>query len=272
MNEKEVLDYIHKRQRQSRKSPMGIYTPSDCKLPNLKIEPLMILHAPRIIRDLGVVYGWLWSRGILKKTRDLYDRERLYAERGAISELAIDVIFRSIYVSSVEWSGLFNFADYDFIREGNKPITIGITSSRQGDMETYTIRQATGANLKGNPAIQYSYKKIDKPADYLIGVSVKSTTGGSDIAIWGAITKRRLRTLMKKLYAKGFGLITGNDVWLPLKVNEIKLKGFSRRDFTRLLTALGCNEDLQLIEDKTNAELKAIADRSAEYYASRKAI
>lgn len=278
MNEEEVRDYIRK--RQSKRSPMGIYTPSDCKLPNLTVEPLLILHTPKIVRDLGIIYGWLWSIGILEQPRYFDDRERRYVERGAISELAIDIMFRSIFGASLDWSGLFNFADYDFIRKGGERITIGVTSSRQADMEIYTARQAIGMNYKGNPAIHYGYKKIDKLANYLIGVSVKSTNDGSDVAIWGAITKRRLRPLIKELSEKGFGLYAGNDVWLPLRANEIKLKGFKRRDFVQLLTTLGCNEGLQLIqaktneerkailqsiEDKTNGELKAIADRTKEY-------
>jgi len=273
MNEQEILIYTHEQQR--KKSPMGIYTPSEGKLPDLKIEPLLILHSPRIIHDLGVVYGWLWSRGILKKTADPYDRERLYVERGAISELAIDVMFRSLYVTSPEWSGLFNFAEYDFIREGKRGITkriaIGVTSSRQGDMETYTAKQAAGANLKGNPAIHYNRNKINRLPNYLIGVSVKTVPDtehpeGSDIAVWGAITKRRLKALMKKLDAKELGLRSGNDVWLPLRVNEVGLKGFNHQDFVRLLTALGCNDDLQSIEHKTNDELKAIAERTEGYH------
>jgi len=260
MNKQEILKYM--REQQGKHSPMGIYTLSDCKLPNLNIKPLMILHAPPIVRDLGVIYGWLWSRGVLNKTNGFNDFKRLYTERGAISELAIDVMFRSMYLTSVDWSSLFNFDKYDFIRKGKKGlakrVTIGVTSSRQTDMETGTARQAAGANLKGNPAIHYSYNKIDKLADYLIGVSVKSTNDGSDVAIWGAITKRRLRPLMNELYEKGFGFYTGNDVWLPLRVNEIKLKGFKRRDYVQLLKALGCNEGLQLIQAKTNKERRAI--------------
>lgn len=262
MNEQGVLGYVRK--EQDKKSSMGIYTPSDCKLSNLKIEPLMILHAPTIVHELGVFTGWVFSAGLLRESQEA---RRLYVERGAISELAVDVMFRSLYLTSVEWSGLFNFADYDFVREGNKRITIGVTSSRQTDMETYTIRQATGANLKGNPAIHYSCRKIDRLPDYLIGVSVKSTNAGSDVAIWGAIMKRRLTLLMKKLDAKELGLRSGNDVWLPLRVNEVGLKGFNHQDFISLLTALGCNEDLQSIEAKTNEELKAIADRTKQFYA-----
>ena len=264
MNAQEVVDYMH--EQQGKRSSMGIYTPSDCRLPDLKTEPLMILHVPRIIHDVGVIYGWLWSRGILGQTKDPYDFNRLYVERGAISELAIDVMFGSMYVASLKWSGLFNFADYDFVREGNKRVTIGVTSSRQADMETYTGKQAVGMNYKGNPGIQYSRRKIDKTADYLVGVSVKSTNDGSDVAIWGAITKRRLTPLMNELHEKGFGLITGNDVWLPLRANEAGLKGFSRRDFVRLLTLLGCSEELQSIEDTTNAHLRGIAVRTSGYH------
>ena len=264
MNEQEVLGYM--REQQNEDSSMGIYTPRDCQLPNLKTKPLVILHAPRIVRDLGVIYGWLWSTGILRETKDRYDTNRLYVERGSISELAVDVMFRSMYVTSPKWSGLFNFAKYDFIREGDREITIGVTSSRQTDMEQYTAKQAAGMNYKGNPGIHYSYAKIDRLPDYLIGASVKSVQDGSDVAIWGAIKKRRLTLLMKKLEATGLGWCRGNDVWLPLKENEAGLKGFNRSDFAGLVTALGYSENLQSIETKANAELKAIAERTKGYH------
>lgn len=107
----EIRGFIRE-QQDATKSPMAIRLPAECTLPNLNCRPLITLNVPSIIHDISIIYGWLAPQR-LRNVVD--DKERWYAERGAIAELAVDAMFRALDISSIAWGGLFTFDTYDFV-------------------------------------------------------------------------------------------------------------------------------------------------------------